>query len=298
MLIQSGDITLAGRLFLPDTTGNHPVAVLMHGGGSNVDRLRATPFYFGPRLAHCGIAAFAYDKRGTGDSGGDYSQSTFDDFVSDAGNSVAFLTEHIAIDPSRIGIIGFSQGGRLAPVVAVRYEQVSFVVSVSGPLTSVEATRLYALENDFQRIGVSDSVIAQIMPVWRTHFNAIASNDQALLSGLDDTIKILREQVHPSLTPRLSTNLPRTGIYNSIGRNYSTELSQLAVPWFSLYGADDIIVPVDASVSILHERMEAGGHQDFEVAILPQTSHSFMNTETREPVDFEAIIVDWVEKTL
>ena len=292
--IQSDGITLAGRLFLPDTTGTHPVAIMMHGGGGNVDMLRATPFYFAPRFAHCGMAAFVYDKRGTGDSGGDYSSSTFDDFVNDAGNSAIFLSKHSAIDPERIGIVGFSQGGRLAPVVAVRYNQLSFAVSVSGPLTSAEATRLYALENDFRRLGVSDSVMTQIMPVWNAHFEAIASNNQTALSALDDDIKALRKRVHRSITPPLSTQLPRTGIYNSIGRDYATELEHLNIPWFSLYGADDIIVPVEESLSILHERMEAGGHEDFEIKVIPHSTHSFMHSETREPINFEAMVVDWL----
>jgi len=292
--IQSEDIVLVGRLFLPDTTGSHPVAVLMHGGGGNTEMLRATPFYFGPRLAHCGIAALAYDKRGTGDSGGDYRASTMDDFVTDAGNVANFLAEQKGVDAKRVGIVGFSQGGRLAPVVAVRYPKVSYAVSVSGPLTSVAATRLYALEKNFEEAGVSESVLKQVMPLWKSHFDAIEAQDEDALSKLDLELEKQAGNFHSSLLPPFRDNLPRTGIYNSIGRDYVTELDQLSVPWFSLYGAEDIVVPVEESVAILHERMKSADHSGYEVKIIPGVNHSFVNPETQEFMRFESIVVDWM----
>ena len=292
--IQSENIVLVGKLFLPDTTGSHPIAVLMHGGGGNTERLRDTPFYFAPRLAHCGIAALAYDKRGTGDSGGDYRASTMDDFVTDAGNIANFLAEQRGIDADRIGIVGFSQGGRLAPVVAVRYPQISYAVSVSGPLTSVADTRLFALENSIKEAGASESVLKQVMPLWKSHFDAIKARDQEALSKLDLELEKHAGNYHSSLLPPFKDNLPRTGIYNSIGRDYVMELDQLSIPWFSVYGAEDIVIPVEESVGILHERMEAADHNAYEVKIIPDASHSFLNVETRKFIRFESMVVDWI----
>ena len=66
--IASGELTLAGRLFLPDEPGPHPAVVLLHGGG--LRHLNDAPLFYGPLLATCGVAALVYDKRGTGASGG------------------------------------------------------------------------------------------------------------------------------------------------------------------------------------------------------------------------------------
>ncbi|MFK7844896.1 MAG: alpha/beta hydrolase family protein [Rhodothermales bacterium] len=292
--IESSGATLAGRLFIPETSGPHPAVILVHGGGNHVDRLRSTPHFFAPRLAQCGFAALVYDKRGTGDSGGDYSVSTFDDFIADAGAGAQLLAAHQSIDKSRIGVLGFSQGGRLAPVIAVRYPVVSFAISVSGPLTSVADTRLYALENNFKEAGVPDERMQQIMPLWHEHFRAITTQDNQALQALDNKLTSLSEKMHSSLLPPFSNALPRTGIYNSLGRDYTTALAQLSAPWFSLYGEDDIIVPVKESVAMLNERMKAGDHTDYEVKIVPSATHSFVHSSDGSFIRFEAMIVDWL----
>ena len=296
--IQSDGAMISGELFLPGKPGPHPAIVLVHGGGSNIRIIRDTPHFFAPRLAHCGFAALVYDKRGTGESGGDYASSTFDDFITDAGKGVELLANHKSIDTNRIGIVGFSQGGRLAPVIAVRYPDVDFAVSVSGPLTSVSETRLYALENSFIEAGVSDSTLQWVMPLWQQHFKAISNKDKQKLQDLDKTIAERATQVHPSLLPPLSDALPRTGIYNSIGRDYVTELSGLSVPWFSLYGEADVVVPVTQSVELLHERMKAGDNDQYEVKVVPNATHSFVNTETRRPVGFEEMVMEWLQENV
>ncbi len=296
--IQSEGALLSGELFLPGKPGPHPAIVLVHGGGSNVRLIRDTPHFFAPRLANCGFAALVYDKRGTGESGGDYASSTFDDFIADAGNGVQLLANHKSIDPDRIGIVGFSQGGRLAPVIAVRYPEVDFAVSVSGPLTSVADTRLYALKHSFIDAGVSDSTMQWVMPLWQQHFKAIINKNKQELQDLDKIIANRAAQVHSSLLPPLSDALPQTGIYNSLGRDYTTELSRLNVPWFSLYGDADVVVPVKQSVTILHKRMEAGDNDQYEVKVVPNATHSFLNTETRRPIGFEEMVMSWLQENV
>lgn len=72
------------------------------------------------------------------------------------------------------------------------------------------------------------------------------------------------------------------------------ELDQLSIPWFSVYGAEDIVIPVEESVAILHERMEAADHSAYEVKIIPDASHSFLNVEIRKFIRFESMVVDWI----
>ena len=296
--IESPGATLAGALYLPGSDGPHPAVVLVHGGGSNVQIIRDTPHFFAPRLANCGFAALVYDKRGTGDSGGSYESATFDDFITDAGEGVKQLANHPAIDADRIGVVGFSQGGRFAPAIAVRFADVDFAVSVSGPLTSLADTRLYALEHSFREAGASEAVLEWVMPMWQQHFDAIAKKDKPALEKLDQLISEKAREVHPSLLPPQSDNLPRTGIYNSLGNDYTTELSQINVPWFSLYGEADIIVPVEKSVALIKERMMAGGHDQYEIKVVPNATHSFVSTETRIPLGFEGMVMAWLQENI
>lgn len=67
-----------------------------------------------PVLAHCGIAAFVHDKRGTGDSQGVYRDTTYDDHIRDTRNLAVALSRHARIEPARVGTMGASEGGRIA----------------------------------------------------------------------------------------------------------------------------------------------------------------------------------------
>lgn len=293
--IRNGDITLKGGfIYKPSTPGPHPAIVLMHGGGGDHEILRITPNYFARRMAECGIVAITYDKRGTGDSDGDYASSTFDDFVADAGSAVDYLASLPEVNADRIGVIGFSQGGRLAPVVAVRNPAISFVVSVSGPFTPVGDTRLYAVRNSLVEAGVRDSVLAIAMPLWEEHFALLEGKGTGTLAELDNRISEGMEDFHHSLFPPMSDAIPRMGIYNSMGRDYVTELKDLTVPWLLLYGEKDTVVPVKASIDIAKDRMAAATNEDYEVMVFPNAGHSFRDVDTGEDVAFEAHIFDWV----
>ena len=79
-------------------------------------------------LTRNGIAVLRYDKRGTGSSTGDFASATTMDFADDAQSGVAYLKSRKDIDLGHIGLIGHSEGGWIAPIVAVRDPQVAFIV--------------------------------------------------------------------------------------------------------------------------------------------------------------------------
>jgi dienelactone hydrolase len=80
-----------------------------------------------------GVTAFAYDKRGVGESGGDFRTVPFMDLCDDGLAAIAYLKSRDEIDPKRIGVWGLSQGGWLGPLAASRSADVSYVIAVSGP---------------------------------------------------------------------------------------------------------------------------------------------------------------------
>jgi pimeloyl-ACP methyl ester carboxylesterase len=127
-----GGITLSGRLVLPK--GNDPVSivVLVHGA----ERDSARDSYALQRLSPAeNVGAFVYDKRGTGNSAGKYTQ----DFDTLADDAVAAMQEAKRIAGSRCARIGYqggSQGGWVAPLAATR-AQVDFVIVSFGLAVSV-----------------------------------------------------------------------------------------------------------------------------------------------------------------
>lgn len=131
---QSGDVTLFGTLVLPATgTGPWPVIVYVHGSDNTASVDRSwEPYLF----AANGVAMFVFDKRGTGRSGGRYTQ-LFTRLADDVVAATARLRSHPDVDTLRIGLAGFSQGGWVAPLAASRDPGIRFLLVGYGMTMSV-----------------------------------------------------------------------------------------------------------------------------------------------------------------
>jgi len=137
--------SLAGTLWLPAGGGRHPAVALAHGSGATP---RSTAGALAPYFASRGIAVLAYDKRGTGQSGGDWpgeraSADAIDLYARDAAAAVRFLAAQPEVDPARVGLAGQSQAGWVMALAAARERAVRWVVSYSGPAVSVEESDLW-----------------------------------------------------------------------------------------------------------------------------------------------------------
>jgi hypothetical protein len=124
----SGNLTLAGTLLLPDGTQRHPAVFIFHGSGPQGRDLSTARWF-----AEQGFAALTYDKRGVGESTGDFRAGPFMDLCDDGLAAVEYLKSRRQIDPRRIGVWGLSQGGWLGPLAVSRSADISFVIAVSGP---------------------------------------------------------------------------------------------------------------------------------------------------------------------
>ena len=142
---KSGVVTLSGTLTLPPGSGPFPAVAWVHGSG------RTTRAYLPDLqalLVHAGVAVLAYDKRGTGQSGGAYPgespyPSTIDVLARDAEAAVRFLGARREIDRDRIGLAGHSQAGWIIPLAAFREAAVRFAVIFSGPAVTADENDHY-----------------------------------------------------------------------------------------------------------------------------------------------------------
>ena len=146
-------IDLAGLLFLPAGPGPFTAAVIIHGSGASN---RANRWYL--TLTHYlqdnGIAVLLPDKRGSEQSGGDWRQASFEDLATDTLAAIRFLSVERRTEISRIGLIGLSQGGWIAPIVADRSPYVSFLVSVVGSAVTTHQQFLYEEDHNLRQMGV------------------------------------------------------------------------------------------------------------------------------------------------
>src|SRR5216683_4017173 len=157
-------ISLAGTLTLPRGPGPFPAVILLSGSGPH-DRDESLvghrPFLvLADHLTRKGIAVLRFDKRGIGKSTGDYTDATTADFASDAEAVLAYLKTRKEIDPKKIGLIGHSEGGMIAPMVATRSNDVAWIVLLAGPALKGEDTLLLQSELILKTAGVNDGQIA------------------------------------------------------------------------------------------------------------------------------------------
>lgn len=177
-------VTLAGTLTTPKGKGPFPAVVLVHGSGRigrDQDAYGHKQFLvLADHLTRLGVAVLRYDKRGVDKSGGDYKSAVTADFASDAEAALAFLRSRSDIDHAKIGLIGHSEGGLIAPMVAARDPKLGFVVMMAGPGVRGDLLLVEQLASTAKARGGSDAEIAQERQMNQTVFAAmVAEKDHA-----------------------------------------------------------------------------------------------------------------------
>ena len=162
VIITRGGFDLAGTLSTPVGSGPFPGVILVTGSGPqdrNETLLRHQPFLdIAIRLAAEGIVVLRYDDRGFGESGGEFDGATIFDFADDAVSAIEYLSSVPEVDVARLGIVGHSEGGVVAPLAAAESDLVSFVVSLAGP--GVVGHQFIAVQDDdiLRAEGASDDL--------------------------------------------------------------------------------------------------------------------------------------------
>jgi dipeptidyl aminopeptidase/acylaminoacyl peptidase len=157
--IRNGEVVLRGELLVPTTKGRHPAILFAHGSGPATRHVGMWNVFFG-RL---GMAVLSLDKRGAGESTGDFRTASMDDLASDWLAGVAFLKSRSDIDPGRIGLHGSSQGGWTAPLMAARSSDVAFVIVRAGSGTNLADTMLHEIEWGARESGMREDDISEGM---------------------------------------------------------------------------------------------------------------------------------------
>ena len=175
---RNGATELAGLLMIPRVrklvgkTGGTlrevplalPGAVFIQGSGDS-DRDNVWAFTFAQHLARAGVVTLFPDKRGSGASGGDWRAASLEDLGDDALAAVSLLRGDRRVDPSRVGLVGLSQGGVVAPLAAVRSKDVAYVVAVSAGAVTLYDQMRHEMVQDLRREGVPADGISAIAAV-------------------------------------------------------------------------------------------------------------------------------------
>jgi uncharacterized protein len=163
----NGSIQLAGTLITPRTGTTHAAVVLVHASGAE-DREYLLPFaHF---LVRHGIAVLGYDKRGVGESTGDWRTASFEDLAGDVAAAVEFLKSRGDIDRTQIGLLGWSQAGWVMPLAALRSKDVAFLISISGAGIPAAETTIDQTRNEMTARGMKPEAVDQIVNLMKLQY--------------------------------------------------------------------------------------------------------------------------------
>jgi pimeloyl-ACP methyl ester carboxylesterase len=273
-------ITLAGTLTLPRSEEPHTAAVLITGSGPQ-DRdetlMGHKPFLvLADHLTRKGFAVLRFDDRGVGKSTGSGKDATSEDFADDVLAAVEFLSARKEI--GRIGLIGHSEGGMIAPMVAVKSEKVKFLVLMAGPGMPGERILLDQTRLIQQAMGVPKETIEKNVETSRRLYEAVKEGKSE-----EELAKIAGEgapQVKALLSPWFRFFLtydPRD------------TLKKVKCPVLAINGEKDLQVVCEGNLKGIEEALQAGGNERFKIVALPGLNHLFQTCRTGAPAEYSQI---------
>ena len=299
-------VHLAGTLTTPPGKGPFPAVFLITGSGAQ-DRdetiFEHKPFLtLGDALTRRGIAVLRIDDRGIGGSSAGPPNATTADFVTDAQTAVAWLKTRGDIDPKRIGLLGHSEGGIIAPIVASHDPSIAFAVlwaspGIRGRETVVEQVRAIALAS-----GVPAEQAQRSAAMQATILDAvIAASDFA--AARTAITAITTSNGAPPIIDATVSQLMSPWYRYFLSLDPAAAMRKVKVPVLALLGGKDTQIPAELNEPTL--RSALAGNRQASVETLPGLNHLFQTATTGSPQEYASIeetisplalnrMVDWI----
>jgi len=298
-------IKLAGTLTLPSEQDSFPAVLLITGSGPQ-DRNEAIaghrPFLvLADYLTRQGIAVLRVDDRGVGRSTGDFSPATSEDFASDVLAGIEYLKARKEINPKKIGLIGHSEGGIIAPMVAVKSPDVTFIVLMAG--TGLTGEEILYLQSGLisKEMGISEKDITKNLQLNNKIFSVIKEEEDNKIA--EEKIRQMFMTYWEDLSEEEKSRIGNPEDY------LKAQLQSLLSPWFHFFltydpqptlskvkcpvlainGEKDLQVPPKENLSAIKEALQTGGNENFTIKELPDLNHLFQTAQTGVPAEYAKI---------
>ncbi|MFZ2497586.1 alpha/beta hydrolase family protein [Methanosarcina sp.] len=298
-------IKLAGTLTLPESEGLFPAVLLISGSGpQNRDEeiMGHRPFLvLSDYLTRQGIAVLRFDDRSVGGSTGNFSKATTEDFAGDVLSGIEYLKSRKDIDSSKIGLIGHSEGGLIAPLVAVESNDVAFIVLLAAPGVTGEEIILSQGELIARAEGVDNETIARNKAFTKEMFSVVKEeqNDTIARKKLKKLLK--SETENKSEEEKQHSNFSEAnlepqiqGLLSPWMRFFLTydpipTLMKVKCPVLAINGEKDLQVPPEENLLAIENALKAGSNENYTVKELPGLNHLFQTTQTGSPTEYSKI---------
>ena len=280
------NVKLAGTLTAPYDYKCDKIVILVSGSGlqnRNEEILGHKPFLvLSDYLTRNGIAVIRYDDRGFAKSTGDATNATTYDLSLDAESVVKFNKNDSRLKDMKIGIIGHSEGGMIAPMVAARNSNVDFVVMLAGP--AVNIWQLMARQNYdvLKSNGIPEDIAKQYAQLASKTYKIL--NDKK--SSIDDKKAKVRANMNEmeKLAPSgydeetLQANLDELftpWMSYFIDFNPQDYLCKVKVPILALNGDKDVQVYSKDNLAGVEKAMKKAKNSNYKILELKGLNHLF-----------------------
>lgn len=299
------NIALSGTLSLPKTGDDFPVVILISGSGPQ-DRDEALfghkPFLvISDYFTNHGIAVLRYDDRGVGQSEGDFKMATSANFATDVESAIAYLKTRKEVNKNKIGLVGHSEGGLIAPIVASQSKDVSFIVLLAGTGLRGDKVLLFQQELIAKASGISALEMDKSKQINAKLFEMVIKSDdnQKLKTALTDLI-------NQALTNDSSARLPKGMKQEAF---VSMQVSQILSPWMQYFlkydpsmalervkcpvlainGEKDLQVSPKENLTAIKNALAKGGNKRVTTIEFPGLNHLFQECTSGLPGEYAEI---------
>lgn len=296
-----------GTLTIPAGAGPHPAVIMIpDSGGADRDATAAghKPFLvIADYLTRRGVAVLRADSR----KPDKYLDSTCEDFAGDALAGIDFLKKQMEIDAKRIGVIGHSLGGMVAPMVAARSKDVAFVVSLAGLALPVREVAQMQRVQRLRAKGMPDDEARQRLASSQALYDRLVEGkDNARMR--DEVRELLKLQLPPEMgsTPERLEEFVKQEISTVRSRYYKflhtydprVTLRRLKCPILALNGSLDQAVSSKENLGAIEQAMREAGNTEATIIELYGLNHFFQTAKTGSPTEIAHIEETMVPKAL
>jgi uncharacterized protein len=277
---------LAGTLTLPPGMAQFPVVVVVHaaGGGTRDAPLHRHLASFLPSL---GVAAFIYDRRGEGASGGRHGAPLVV-LAGDVRAAVSVIARQPGVRSGRLGLWGHSQGGWIAPMAAAGNDMVAFLIVVAGSGVGPHEQMTFATANLMREAGYREEEVARATRL-RNRLREMG-RDRGSLSQARLLLREARAEPWYDLTylpdpdSAADASVLADAASFEVDLDISLTLSELEIPVLLVYGETDRWVPIDSSIEVWRTALDRRDAQ-LSVCRLPGSAH--FPTLAADPADLD-----------
>ncbi|MDB5123945.1 MAG: hypothetical protein JWP94_2074 [Mucilaginibacter sp.] len=298
---------LAGTLTMPADGKATKILVLITGSGpqnrnEEIIQFNHRPFLvWSDWLTRQGIAVLRYDDRGIGQSTGDFKTATSADFADDAEAAVNYIRSRSDLKGLSIGLMGHSEGGMIAPIVASRDKAIKFIILLAGPGVPIEQLMLKQVADQMRLSGAPGEAILRSAATNKKVYKLISQNPSlstAQLKQQVDTLMYRELRGYPKADlqnqsidaiVKQSSALISPWYRYFIAFNPADYLTKVKCPVLALDGTLDMQVNSDANLAGIKASLEKGGNRHFQIVSLPGLNHLFQKATTGSVAEYAQI---------